>query len=431
MKRTRNLIIVTVGLLAIVAFAAFDRKEDMTTTVTAAVVHRGALETKLAENGIVQRPQTAVIPSMIAGNVEDLYVRPGELVAAGQLLATVNNPQIESSAASAAADYGQAVANIQTAQTNSSNARVQYEATLATQKAALEAARRMFNSDIVLYGQKAIARNQLEDDRTKLEEAQIQYDQAANQLRLGAVSGYGQDSVDAARANAKKMAILDQTSQRQLSFTRIVAPFAGQIQSIATEGGDQLAALRPGDAVQAGAMMFTIARGGYIVKAKVDEQDVTSVQIGQRVRVTSEDFPNKTIGGIVSGISPTAIRSTDDASGSRQVLTTILLDQSPSYLRDGMSVNVDILTKVVQNVVLVPNSAILKDGKDSYVYVIAGGIAHKKRVSTAGSNDAFTAVTAGVPSGASVVSDRNALPGLKSGAKVTASVTTPAPTPSP
>ena len=88
--------------------------------------------------------------------------------------------------------------------------------------------------------QKAIARSQVDADKAKLDQAQVAYDQAVQQLKLGAVSGYGMDSVQAAQANAEKSKILNAQNQQQLAFTRIVAPISGR--DIDGRGRDQQSA---------------------------------------------------------------------------------------------------------------------------------------------------------------------------------------------
>lgn len=428
MKRIRNLVIIVVVLAVIIAVAAFSGKRGPDAiAVKMLTVKPGSFETKLPENGVVQRPQVVTVPTLVAGNVGHIYVRAGEHVVTGQLLATVENPSLESNAAGSQADYSSAVANIQTAKIQEQNAKVTYEAQVATAKSNLDEARRIYDADAALYASKAIPRNQVDADRAKLVQAQVSYDQALRQLRLGAVTGYGENSVQYAQANAQKMQIINASNQQQLGFTRIVAPFDGVIQTIATQPNDPLTNLREGDAVTQGQALFTIASSdAYIVKAQVDEQDIINVHVGQQVIVSGQDFPGKHIPGRVSFISPVAIKSTDASSTAKQVLTTIRLDDSPSYLKDGMSVDVDILTTDVRDAIVLPSDAILSEKGKSYVYVVQKGIARKKPVTTGASNDTQTIIRSGLVPGERVVAQKT--PELRAGARVTQA---PAPSPTP
>ena len=429
MKKLAILLAIVAGLALVLVVAKMtNRNQDAALTVSTVTVKRAAFQTKLPENGVVQRPRTATIPTLIAGNLNALYVHEGQTVAAGELLATIDNPTLLSNAASSQADYDQAMASIQTAKTNSQNAQVTYQADVETAKSNLDEARRVYNADVALFASKAIPRSQLDADKAKLDQQQVAYDQAVRQLRLGAVTGFSaESSVQVAQATAHKMAIVNEANQQQLGFTRIVAPFSGVIQSVATQPNDPLTSLRPGDPVTAGQALFTIAEGsGFVVKAEVDEQDVINVHAGQGAIVSGEDFPGKHISGRVASISPVATKSTDASSTARQVLTTIALDSSPQFLRDGMSVDVDILTANVQNALLVPNDAIVSDKGKSYVYVVRKGTVHKTAIVTGRANDTRTVVKSGLAPGETVVSAK--VPGLQDGQKVTiAPSSSPAP----
>ncbi len=427
MHRTRNLIILVVALVSIVGIALFASNRGRGDALPVKM-QRIALTTftvKLPENGVVMRPLAATVPTLIAGNIGSINVKAGDRVSDGQVLATIANPTLIFNAAGSQADYSSAAANISAARVQEENARVGYQAAVDTNRSALEEARRVYDSDVTLYDNKAIPRNQLDQDRSKLEQAQVAYSQALEQAKLGAISGFNGNSVQYAEAAARKSQILNAQNQQQLAFTRIVAPFSGTIQTVAAQPSDPLRSLQSGDAVTEGQAMFTIAgNGGYIVKAQVDEQDVINVRLGQRANVSGQDFPNKTIAGHVAHIAPVATKSTDATSTAKQVLTTIALDSSPSFLKDGMTADVDILTTYVPNAVVVPNDAVTKSGSKTYVFVVENGIARKRLVRVGRVADTQTWVTSGLAPGDTIVTTK--VPGLADGRLVK-----PLPSPSP
>jgi HlyD family secretion protein len=370
------------------------------------------------------RPGTLTVPTLVAGNIGQIFVKDGERVTAGQLLATIDNPTISLNASGSQADYDSAVANVSAARINEQNAKVQYQGAVATQKSALDEARRVYDADVALLNQRAIARNVVDADKAKLDQAQVAYDQALQQLRLGAVSGYGQNSVQYARAAADKARIVNREDQQQLAFTRITAPESGVIQTVTSQTSDALRPLQPGDPVTAGQSLFTMASAeNFIVRAQVDEQDVINVAVGQRANITGQDFPGKTIPGHVASIAPVAEKSTDTSSTAKQVLTTIALDRSPEFLKDGMTADVDILTTDIPHAIVVPNDAIAKDGNKSYVYVVKDGIAKKRSIKTGRIGDTNTMVASGL--NASEVVIAKTVPDLADGKRVT-----PMPSPS-
>ncbi len=416
--RQRNLLIVLAGLVAVILIAVFSRGgRQPGIPVNTVVVKPGPFVVKLAENGVVMSPRSEVVPTLVAGNLQSLDVREGERVVTGQLLATVYNPTLYYQAAGSQADYQSSASNVGTARINERNARVQYQAQVDTAKSSLDLAQRIYDEDVTLFNNQAISRNQLDSDRAKLDQARVAYDQAVEQLRLGAVSGYGVDSVQYAEATARKAAIVNAQNQQQLGFTRVTAPFDGVIQSIASDASDPLRTIRVGSAVTQGQALFTIAANDrYVVRAEVDEQDVINVSVGQRVQVTGEDFPGYTIVGRVSQISPIATKSSDTSSTAKQVLTTVRLETSPTFLKDGMNVDVDILTTDLSHAISVPNGAVATENGQSYVYVVQNGVARRRAVSVGAVGDTNTLVRSGLSAGDRVVTQK--YPGVTDGTQV-------------
>ncbi|HEY5257365.1 MAG TPA: efflux RND transporter periplasmic adaptor subunit [Candidatus Baltobacteraceae bacterium] len=404
-KRTRNLLIIVAALVVVVIIAVLSghRGPAALSERTVKVAYT-TFQTKLPESGVIQHPGTATVPTLVAGNIDQIYVRAGQYVGAGQLLASIDAPTLQSTAAGSQADFSSAVANIATSRVNEQNAKVQYQASVDTAKSALDEAQRVYEADVNLFKNKAIAKQQVDADKAKRDQAQVQYEQALAQLHLGAVSGYGQNSVQAAQAMAQKAQIVNSQNQQQLGFTRIVAPFSGVIQTIATNPSDPLRNVQSGDPVTTGQALFTMAQGnGFIVKAQVDEQDIINVRVGQQANVTGEDFPGQKLVGHVSMISPVAVKSADASSTAKQVLTTISLDRSPSYLKDGMTVDIDIVTVNLPHVIALPNAAIGKAGKKSFVYVVRRGKASKRTVVVGLMGDTQTVIKSGIGAGDIVI----------------------------
>ncbi|MEO9170612.1 MAG: efflux RND transporter periplasmic adaptor subunit [Candidatus Baltobacteraceae bacterium] len=418
--RTRNIIIVAVAVAAIVAVALVTSgsRKPAAAAVKTKTIALTSFTVKLPENGVVMHPGTLTVPALVSGNLIGIAVKAGDHVSAGETLATIYNPAIISTASGSQADYDSAVANVSAARVNEENAKVQYQASVATQKSSLDEAKRVYDADAALLKERAIARSQVDADRAKLDQAQVAYDQAQEQLHLGAVSGYGQNSVEYAQAAADKARIVNEQSRQQVAFTRVVAPEAGIVQTVAAQTTDALRPLQAGDAVTAGQTLFTMAPGnGFIVRAQVDEQDIINVRVGQRVNVTGQDFPGKTIAGRVAIIAPVAQKSADASSTAKQVLTTIALDSSPDFLKDGMSADVDILTTDIAHAIVVPNDAVTKDGAKSFVFVIKNGVARKREIKAGRVGDTTTLVKSGLTAGETIVAQ--SVPELKDGAKVT------------
>jgi len=488
MNRRRNTIIVIAGvvLIIIIGFAVHHGQNPI--AVQERVVHYGDFQTKLPETGVVQLPRTVTIPAGVAGNMGEIAVKAGDRVGAGSLLGTIINEQISSNVRdaqeTAAESQGkelsvaetnsalpaqnrssvlQAEANLVAARSQLAQARQDLAAgsqsglgyggttaeeqrlgadtTLSKAATDLREAKRTYDANKFLFGEKGLSRDALMQSQARLEQAQASYDQASRERTIlgGQLTresqvlsdrlGSARDAVlqaEAALAAARAAADESKTgdlaaaradtgrSQADLAFAQeqaskltILAPFSGIVQSVAAESGDSLRPLQPGDSVIAGQALFTLAADDeFIVRTKVDEQDVAGLRPGQRAVVSGEDFGNIKLPGHVVSISPVAQKSDDPSNTSRQVLTTIALEKRLPFLRDGMTADVDIITHDEKHVLTVPTDAVRHDEHGSFIFVVHDGKARRTNVTLGPSNDTDTIVKTGLHDGDTIVSEK-------------------------
>ncbi|MDQ6825806.1 MAG: efflux RND transporter periplasmic adaptor subunit [Candidatus Eremiobacteraeota bacterium] len=506
-RRTAILAVVAglVGLL-LIAVAAGRSRHTETTAVREITIRYATFSTKLPESGVVQRPRLQTIAALVGGNIANVFAKPGDRVAAGQLLATIDNPQLLSAAQSSSQAYNSAVAHAKSAQESNialpaqnRSSEVQAQAaveqararlTQARQDAAtgaqsglgyggssaaeqrlqaqtsalradtdLREAQRVYAANINLFANKAISRDTLDQSKARYDQAVLAANLAHQQRNIlggqlsrtrtvlsdnvraaedalmqaqaqlsaaRASSGVSKSGdVEAANADARRAASEASFAQEQAARTQIRAPFSGIIQSATAQTNDALRSLGPGDLVQPGQALFVLAASdAFVVRAKVDEQDIANVRIGQRAVITGEDFPGKNLSGHVVSISPVAQRSDDPSSTARQIITTIRLDGTVPYLRDGMSVDVDIITTDLHNVIVVPTDSIFNASGKKYVYVVRDGVAKRTAVKTGLSNDTQTIIKRGISNHDTIIAQKDIT--LVDGAPVT-----PAPSSSP
>jgi RND family efflux transporter MFP subunit len=479
----RRKFIVAAGILLVLALALiagilYSRRAPASPAII--VVRPAPFVVQLPENGVVQYPQIQTLSAQVAAMVGHVYVKPGQRVIAGQLLATLENPQIVSTAQSSEAAYRsanakassaqvtgganvvEAQANVETARARLEQARqdlanglqsglgygnataadlrAQAQATLITATATLREARRVLKAYRDLYKQGAVSLDQLDQTQAKYEQAKAEYDQAAlqrtsvstqltrsrtvlqdnlrsaqqafaqAQAQLAAARAQSATGdVAAAQADAARAGSEFNFALQQANAMRIRAPYDATVLSVASEKADALRPLQAGDAVDVGQPIVTIAaKGGFIVRTKVDEQDVINVRVGQRATIAGEDFPHHTLRGHVTDISPLAVRSGDNANSSRTVPVTITLDSAPAFLRDGMSVDVNILTTQLSRALVVPNDAIATDPSGNYVYIVRNGKVQRQPVKVSVSNDNASVVETGLHPGDTIVAQTGA-----------------------
>jgi HlyD family secretion protein len=321
--------------------------------------------------------------------------------------------------------------------------RASAEASVATAQTDLREAQRIADANRDLFAQKAISRDTLDQSLAKLAQTQVAYQQAQRQLTEVNASlarqtpvlsdrvranrdalSQAQAQLAAARANAAQDKSGDvqaagadaaqrkddwQYAAAQVNRMRIVAPFAGVVQTVTNQTTDTLRALQPGDPVTAGqAVIVMAAERGFIVRARVDEQDVANIGVGQPAIVSGEDLGTVKLPGHVALIGAVAQKSDDPSNTARQVITTIGLDRTVPYLRDGMTVDVDIVTMNLPHVLAIPGDAIRRDDADKpYVLVVRAGKAVKRYITLGPANDAQAIVKRGLEPGEIVVAERN------------------------
>ena len=157
-----------------------------------------------------------------------------------------------------------------------------------------------------------------------------------------------------------------ETAQQDLAEATLRAPFAGVVATVEGTVGQE-----------PDAVVVTLVRTERVeMHARVDEADVGSVAKGQPVVVTTYASPDVDIPGTVETISP--ISTTEQ--GVVLFPITIRLEPGGQRLRGGLSANALIEVSSRENVLLVPNRAIRREGEDRVVYVRQEGDALERRV---------------------------------------------------
>lgn len=302
---------------------------------------RSIIETVLA-NGKIQ-PETEVkLSSEISGEIVGLYVKEGDSVVKGQLLARVN-PEL----VLAAIDRGEAAINNAKAQLASTKAR--YNQLKATFENNIKPS---FLRNEKLYKDKVISQSEYDMAKASYE-AGIQDLEAARQGIIAA-----EYTVKSAEAGQKE-------AREQLSRTNIYAPITGIITKLSVEVGERVV----GTIQMAGTEMIRIADLNRMeAQVDVSESDVVRVSLYDSVLVEVDAYPGKKFRGIVREIansSNTSLAGMADQVTNFAVKITLLNDSYAELaakkrfpFRPGMSTSVEILTNRAENVLTVPISAV-------------------------------------------------------------------------
>jgi HlyD family secretion protein len=167
----------------------------------------------------------------------------------------------------------------------------------------------------------------------------------------------GADPNDIAAAEAR-IAALEAT----LDMVKLEAPINGSVTEVT---------VKPGDQVAPGTPAFRIDDlSKLLVDVLVTEVDINRVRPGQPAMMTFDAIPEKEFSGKVTEVG--RVGASDQ--GVVNFLVTIELNNPDGTVRPGMTAAVNIITDLLENVLLVPNRAVrLREGQ-RVVFVLRDGV---------------------------------------------------------
>ncbi|MFL7870530.1 MAG: HlyD family efflux transporter periplasmic adaptor subunit [Anaerolineales bacterium] len=171
----------------------------------------------------------------------------------------------------------------------------------------------------------------------------------------------------------------------------LVAPFDGTVMSIDAAVNQ---------AISGGSLMTLADTSQMLLEVSMDESDYQSVQVGNRVEVTFDAFPDETFSGSIEQISP----SMESTFGSQAIKALAVLDSAsyakPVWLPLGLSASVDVIAREATGAVLVPIEALHPVNSGDYMVYVQVGETFEARPVTVGLIDFTSAeITSGLQAG--------------------------------
>ncbi len=200
---------------------------------------------------------------------------------------------------------------------------------------------------------------------------------------------------EAAVAQLDAAAAQEEMARTRLAKTDILAPMDGVVASRTVNPGDfveNMGGPRP---------MFTIVDNRKLeLTVSVPSTRIGSVALGQPLSFTVDSIPGRTFGGKVSFINP----AVDEAS--RTVRVVAVVENADGALKSGLFARGEIVTGRRAGVLRVPRTALLTWDPLEHrgaVYVVDGGRARRREVSTGGTSGDDVEISAGLSAGEIVV----------------------------
>jgi len=313
MKKRTVIIIALVAIVGlVVGFTLIGKDSNNKPKYRLEKVARGDIEVMVTATGTSNPVVLVDVGSQVSGKIEKIYVDFNSKVKEGDLLAELDQSQIEAQIEQNQANYQSSMSSVERA------------------KVSLEIAQKNYERALSLYEKNLIASQ--EKDTAEATYLQAKADLVSAEAR----AAQARYQLDASKVN--------------LGYTIIKSPIDGVVISRNVNVGQTVAA-----SFQA-PVLFQIANDltKMQVECLVDEADVGSVKEGQKVRFTVEAFPNDIFWGTVRQVRYAALVQSNVVS-----YTAVMdVDNSSLKLLPGMTATCSIIVGEAKNVLRVPNTAL-------------------------------------------------------------------------
>ncbi|MBE3100983.1 MAG: efflux RND transporter periplasmic adaptor subunit, partial [Firmicutes bacterium] len=158
----------------------------------------------------------------------------------------------------------------------------------------------------------------------------------------------------------------------ELDKNQISAPFDGIVLS---------STFSDGEFAGPGMTAISVISSQFIIKADINETDITKLNPGQKVEITLDAYPDKLFQGEIAEISPISKNLAGIVSFEIKVKPD---DSAQSYLKYGLSANVTIIISKVENVLYAPLQSVYEENGKKYVDVLTENNESKKVEITTG-----------------------------------------------
>src|SRR5580693_3457742 len=358
-------VVIFAGIVA--AAYAFRNQKSVVEVATAAKADPGGREALLNASGYVTPRRRATIAAKITGRVTGVFFDEGTRVSEGQLLATLDDADVQKTLNSAKADRDSAQAAIADFRVQLKNAQTELHRADQLQKAGVQ------------------TQEQLDIARMNADSLQAKIDLAKAQVA------------------ASESRILE--AQQAVDNCTIKAPFAGIVVSKDAQVGEMVSPVSAGGGFTRTGIATIVDMNSNEIEVDVNESYIARVKDGQHVTAILDAYPDWEIPSHVRTIIPTADRQ------KATVKVRISFDKLDPRILPDMGIKVTFLgdapkptdTKTAQAAALVPQSAIHDDAGKKVVFLVKDDKLERRAVTLGENRGSDTEIMAGLVVGDTVV----------------------------
>jgi HlyD family secretion protein len=431
------LIVIVLGLLVYAVIQGRKGQKGIAVTVEKASLRD--INEIVTASGRIYPEKEVKISSDVSGEVIGLYVKEGDTVKAGQLLAKINPDTYLPTIKRAQASVSSSRAQQQTAKAQISSAQAQVnqiQAQVDLAQKTNDRNKKLFNDGVISKADMETSQANLRGLEANLNAAKANLKQAYSNAQA---SLYGTAS---AQASLKE-------TETSLNKTMIYAPVDGIVSKLNIEKGERVL----GTIQMSGTEIMTIANLNAIeVQVEVSENDIVRVSKGNPATIEVDAYYGEKFTGVVteiansaSSLSSTGASATLNTGQVTNFIVKIRMDydsykskivaNKPFPFRPGMSASVEINTTSAKDVVSVPIQCVTtREKKDTMktdttfaddnimevVFVKSADTAKQVQVKTGIQDDKYIQILEGLKTGDEVISGPYSTVSrtLKSGDKV-------------
>ena len=365
--------IVTIAALIAAFFVAKNRKNNSAKEVELQTVATRTIIQTVTASGKIYPEEEVKISSDVSGEIIDLYVKEGDIVKKGQLLARIKPESYQAVVEQSAAQLDNTKAQLSTSKARIAQAKAiisQAEAQFETAKAAYTRAQELFTKKIISKADLESAEASYKTTKATVESAKADLEAAKH-------------TSDAASYTIKATEAMIKEAKINLNKTTIYAPMDGIISLLNVKKGEKVV----GTLQMSGTEMMRIANFENMeVRVDVSEGEITKVKLNDTATIEVDAYLDRKFTGIVTQVansSKGAGSSMVSADQSTNFVVKIrilkssyedLLSVNQKPFLPGMSATVDVRTQTKTGVVAIPIQAVTT--KDS----VYNGSNHTKEI---------------------------------------------------
>ena len=240
--------------------------------------------------------------------------------------------------------------------------------------------------DVLVRLDMSLANAEVADAQARLTLAEANNDRARALSKTGAVTGKSRDE---ATANYETAQAALELAKTRLSKLELRAPF---------DGIAGLRGVSAGAFVNVGTPIANVEKVDVLkVDFKIPEVHLADVKTGQRIEISVDAYPDRRFEGEIYAINPAV-----DVNG-RALQLRARLANPDQVLRPGLFARILVKGSTQRDVVLIPESAVLPRGQETFVFVVDGAKAVERRVKLGVRSNAEVEVVEGLTPPATVV----------------------------